>query len=102
MSAGASIDAALERERLVEDLTAELIDGLTRFAAKLIDERDAYLERNRLIDAEAAATLLGVKLSWIRQATASGELPCVRLGGLVRYHPPTLIEWALSHQEVPR
>jgi len=101
VSAGAAIDAALEREQLVEQLTTELLDALARFARQLVEQREAYLERHRLIDAAAAATLLNVKLSWVRRKTSEGGIPSVQLGGLVRYHPPTLIAWALSHQEVP-
>lgn len=100
-AAKADLELAIERERLVEDLTTELLDALNRFANRLVVEKAAFLDHHRLLEADGAAALLGVSVSWIRQATAGGDIPCVRLGGLVRYHPPTLIEWALSRQEVP-
>lgn len=33
-----------------------------------------------LLDVEAAARLLNVKVSWIREATRTGLLPCIKVG----------------------
>jgi excisionase family DNA binding protein len=39
-----------------------------------------------LIDAIELARRLGVSRSWIYQQTQAGKIPCIRLGGLRRYH----------------
>lgn len=38
-----------------------------------------------LLNAEAAAALLNVRPSWVRDATRAGRLPCIRVGRHVRY-----------------
>jgi excisionase family DNA binding protein len=32
--------------------------------------------------------------TWVRARTASGEMPCIRLGRAVRYSPTAIREWA--------
>lgn len=43
-----------------------------------------------LLDASAAAALLNVRPSWVRDATRAGRLPCIRVGRHVRYTWPML------------
>lgn len=43
-----------------------------------------------LLNAEAAAALLNVRPSWVRDATRAGRLPCIRVGRHVRYTRPML------------
>ena len=38
-----------------------------------------------LLDVERAAELLNVRVSWIREATRTGYLPCLKVGKHVRY-----------------
>ena len=44
----------------------------------------------RLLTAEEVAELLAVPVSWVRESTRSGAMPCVRLGRYVRFE---LAEW---------
>ena len=46
-----------------------------------------------LLDVSHAARLLNVKVSWIREATRTGLLPCIKVGRHVRYTRPMLEEW---------
>jgi hypothetical protein len=41
----------------------------------------------RLWKVADVATFLGASESWVRNASASGRLPRMRIGGLVRFHP---------------
>lgn len=88
-------------DRLARELARDVATVIERHVGELVADRDAYLARHTLIDAFGAARLLGVKESWIRDRTAAGTLPVVRLGALRRYHPPTLVRWALDNQETP-
>jgi len=46
-----------------------------------------------LRDVAWVAEFLGVSKSWVYQATASGKLPCVRIGALVRFDPAVIKAW---------
>lgn len=46
-----------------------------------------------LIDAEAAAVLLGVPKSWVLAEAREGRIPHVRLGKYVRFDRDELTEW---------
>ncbi len=46
-----------------------------------------------LRDVAWLAEFLGVSKSWVYQATASGVLPCVRIGALVRFDPTVIRAW---------
>lgn len=46
-----------------------------------------------LVDAEAAAKLLGVKSSWVLAEARADRLPHVRLGRYVRFEPDELERW---------
>jgi len=48
---------------------------------------------DKLIDAQEAADLLNVKISWVRQATKDGRLPHVPLGRYRRYDRDDLLAW---------
>jgi excisionase family DNA binding protein len=47
-----------------------------------------------LWDAENVALFLKVSRSWVYQKTAAGVLPCLRIGGLVRFEPEAIRAWA--------
>ncbi|HEY0839307.1 MAG TPA: helix-turn-helix domain-containing protein, partial [Vulgatibacter sp.] len=40
------------------------------------------------------AGYLQVSESWVRKASASGKLPCVRIGAMVRFDPDAVRAWA--------
>lgn len=46
-----------------------------------------------LRDVQWLAEFLGVSKSWVYQATASGVIPCVRIGALVRFDPTVIKAW---------
>jgi excisionase family DNA binding protein len=46
-----------------------------------------------LLDVERAAELLNVRVSWIREATRTGYLPCLKIGKHVRYTRSMLESW---------
>jgi excisionase family DNA binding protein len=49
-----------------------------------------------LREARYIADLLGVKESWVREHTRSGEVPHVRLGRYVRYREGDVLAWVAS------
>lgn len=51
-----------------------------------------------LLDAEQAAKLLNVRVSWIREATRTGLLPCIKVGRQVRWTKRMLEGWLTSRQ----
>jgi excisionase family DNA binding protein len=46
-----------------------------------------------LLDCEAAAVLLNVRVSWVRDAARQGHLPCVRVGRHLRFTRAMLEDW---------
>ena len=46
-----------------------------------------------LLDVKRAAELLNVRVSWIREATRTGYLPCLKVGKHVRYTRSMLEAW---------
>lgn len=51
-----------------------------------------------LLDVDQAAELLNVKVSWIREATRTGQLPCLKVGRHVRYTRSMLETWLAEHR----
>jgi excisionase family DNA binding protein len=47
----------------------------------------------RLVDAQAIAERLGVPVSWVRDQTRSGAMPCVELGRYRRYDLEDVDRW---------
>ncbi len=47
----------------------------------------------RLVDAHAVADRLGVPVSWVRDQTRSGAMPCVELGRYRRYDLDDVDRW---------
>lgn len=54
---------------------------------------DVGLLREPLLDCEAAAELLSVRASWVRDAARMGHLPCLRVGRHLRFTRAMLEEW---------
>ena len=48
----------------------------------------------RLWDANDAARYLKVSRSWVYQRAESGQLPCLHVGGLIRFDPATVRAFA--------
>jgi excisionase family DNA binding protein len=56
------------------------------------DENELLLSE-LLLDCVAAAELLNVRVSWVRDATRLGQLPCLRVGRHLRFTRAMLEEW---------
>lgn len=48
---------------------------------------------DRLLTAEEVAELLAVPVSWVRESTRSGAMPCVELGRYRRYRQDAVEKW---------
>jgi excisionase family DNA binding protein len=48
---------------------------------------------DRLLDAKEVAEWLNVPVSWIRESTRSGAMPCVELGRYRRYREADVTAW---------
>jgi excisionase family DNA binding protein len=47
----------------------------------------------RLLTADEVAELLNVPVTWVRESTRSGAMPCVELGRYRRYEREAVLEW---------
>lgn len=65
-----------------------------------IDQGLALSLEEPLLNPEQAAALLNVRPSWVRDATRSGQLPCIRVGRHLRFTRPMLERWAAEHRMV--
>ena len=54
-----------------------------------------------LLDCPAAAALLNVRVSWVRDAAREGNLPCVRVGRHLRFTRMMLEEWLAEQFDQP-
>jgi excisionase family DNA binding protein len=50
----------------------------------------------RLLTAQEVAELLAVPVSWVRESTRSGAVPCVELGRYRRYRREDVEAWLAS------
>ena len=57
---------------------------------------------DRLLDAAEVADMLHVSERWVRDATRTGQLPCVPLGRQVRYRRETIIGWVNEKESARR
>lgn len=55
-----------------------------------------------LWDANDVARYLKVSRSWVYQRTEAGLLPCLRLGGLLRFDPDTVRAFARGDLQPPK
>jgi excisionase family DNA binding protein len=49
-----------------------------------------------LLDCQAAAALLNVRVSWVRDAARLGHLPCLRVGRHLRFSRVMLEDWLVN------
>lgn len=47
----------------------------------------------KLLTVKEVMALLGVSRSWLYDAATRGALPCIRLGGMLRFDPDQLEQW---------
>jgi excisionase family DNA binding protein len=55
-----------------------------------------------LLDANGAADLLSVPMSWVLAEARADRIPHVRLGRYVRFDADELAEWCKARQRGPR
>lgn len=53
----------------------------------------------KLLKVGDAATFLGISTSCLYRKVASQQVPCVRIGRLVRFDPAQLREWAAKQMK---
>ena len=56
----------------------------------------------RLLDAREVAEWLGVPVSWVRESTRSGAMPCVELGRYRRYERADIEAWLAQCKQPAR
>lgn len=54
-----------------------------------------------MLDSVAAAALLNVRVSWVRDAARLGQLPCLRVGRHLRFTRVMLEEWLAGQVASP-
>lgn len=54
-----------------------------------------------LWDASDVATYLKASRSWVYQRAEAGQLPCLRIGGLLRFEPAAVRAYARGEQPAP-
>lgn len=64
-------------------------------------ERSAQLGSG-LWDANDVAAYLKVSRSWVYQRAESGELPCLQIGGLIRFNPDAVRAFARGEPKPPK
>ena len=57
---------------------------------------------DRLLDAKEVAARLNVPVSWVRESTRSGGMPCVQLGRYRRYEWAAVERWLESCKQPRR
>lgn len=60
------------------------------------------IREDHVIDADAAAQLLGVSPYTIREWARKREIPALHLGRLWRFRESALLEWVAQKERAPR
>lgn len=74
-------------------LTDEQLDALAAAIARHL----ADAQRDRLVDPDNAAAILGVTRRWVLDAARRGAIPHIRLGAYVRFDPAAILDWARTN-----
>jgi len=54
-----------------------------------------------LWDVKDIARVLKASVSWVYKASERGELPCIRIGAMLRFEPATIRAWLASRRGAP-
>jgi hypothetical protein len=76
---------AAGRKDVFESLPVAVVADPAVGAGSCAEDRASVSER--LLDATEVAEWLGVPVSWVRESTRSGAMPCVELGRYRCLHP---------------
>jgi predicted DNA-binding transcriptional regulator AlpA len=55
--------------------------------------KSSQVDLDRLWTVKDVSTFLQVSTSWVYQRSASGELPSLKVGGLLRFDPGAIRNW---------
>jgi excisionase family DNA binding protein len=76
--------------------------GRTRRIGSGVQSENAAVPLDEpLLDSQAAAALLNVRVSWVRDAARLWHLPCLRVGRHLRFTRVMLEEWLAEQIERP-
>ncbi len=75
--------------------------GLVRGSPGVSAESGVVALDEPLLDCQAAAVLLSVRVSWVRDAARLGRLPCLRVGRHLRFTRVMLEDWLAAQVESP-
>jgi excisionase family DNA binding protein len=78
------------------------VEALAAAVARLVVDELRASPEGALLDAEAAAALLGVPASWVLAEARAERIPHVRLGRYVRFDRGELEAWARRRMRGPR
>lgn len=53
----------------------------------------------KLMTVKQVMTFLSCSRTWVYDAAARGELPCLRLGSMLRFDPEQIDEWLRSRRQ---
>jgi excisionase family DNA binding protein len=53
---------------------------------------------DHLLTVEQVAAILGMRKSWVYERTLRGEIPCVKLGALLRFDPEDISRYVEAHK----
>ena len=67
------------------------VEGSATVSAAVVTELARV--NDRLLTAVEVAELLAVPVSWVRESTRSGAIPCVELGRYRRYREAAVLAW---------
>lgn len=93
-------------DELLRGLLGQVAEGVEvgRTVAERLDRIEAALRKageategtgeERLWTAEETARYLGAKQSTVYEWAEAGRLPCLRIGGLLRFEPEVVKRWA--------
>lgn len=59
------------------------------------------LADDSLWDVKDIARVLKASTSWVYKAAERGELPCIRIGAMLRFEPAAIRAWLASHKSGP-
>jgi excisionase family DNA binding protein len=82
------------REALCPRPRAQAARSLARNAHCSGKDRTMSSDEDRLWDAKDVASYLKVSRSWVYHRAEGGELPCLRIGGLLRFDPEAVRAFA--------
>ncbi|MBI1312458.1 hypothetical protein GC176_14295 [bacterium] len=85
------------RDTSLDLLLSELVDQVADAVAQRLDRRETQPQDDGLKDEPTMAQWLDVSQPTLQRMRSAGEVPFIRLGRRVAYHPPTVLA-ALSQK----